>query len=97
MVEKLWKADAIWFGFLIAYFGGTLWCPYSICLINPYMKLLWQALSAQNKALRKLKAMKYNLAECGHKQKSFHTDYIFIESVSQLCFIVLCILIIIYI
>ena len=28
MVEKLWKADAIWFGFLIAYFGGNLWCPY---------------------------------------------------------------------
>ena len=27
MVEKLWKADAIWFGFLIAYFGGNLWCP----------------------------------------------------------------------
>ena len=27
MVEKLWKADAIWFGFLIAYFGGRLWCP----------------------------------------------------------------------
>ena len=95
MVEKLWKADAIWFGFLIAYFGGNLWCPYSTCLINPYMKLLWHALI--NKALRKLKAMKYNLAECGHKQKNFHTDYIFIESVSQLCFIVLCILIIIYI
>ena len=29
MVEKLWKADAIWFGFLIAYFGGNLWCPYA--------------------------------------------------------------------
>ena len=71
MVEKLWKADAIWFGFLIAYFGGNLWCPYSTCLINPYMKLLWHALSAQNKVLRKLKAMKYNLAECGHKQKAF--------------------------
>ena len=28
MVEKLWKPDAIWFGFLIAYFGGNLWCPY---------------------------------------------------------------------
>ena len=31
MVEKLWKADAIWFGFLIAYFGGNLWCP---CALN---------------------------------------------------------------
>ena len=29
MVEKLWKADAIWFGFLIAYFGGNLWCPWA--------------------------------------------------------------------
>ena len=27
MVEKLWKAHAMWFGFLIAYFGGNLWCP----------------------------------------------------------------------
>ena len=27
MVEKLLKADAIWFGFLIAYFGANLWCP----------------------------------------------------------------------
>ena len=39
MVEKLWKADAIWFVFLIAYFGGKLWCPYDwdmwliICMI----------------------------------------------------------------
>ena len=24
MVEKLWKPAAIWFGFLIAYFGGNL-------------------------------------------------------------------------
>ena len=28
MVEKLWKADAICFVFLIAYFGGNLWCPW---------------------------------------------------------------------
>ena len=27
MVEKLSKADAIWFVFFIAYFGGNLWCP----------------------------------------------------------------------
>ena len=27
VVEELWKADGIWFGFLIAYFGGNLWCP----------------------------------------------------------------------
>ena len=27
MVEKLWNADVIWFGFLKAYFGGNLWCP----------------------------------------------------------------------
>ena len=29
MVEKLWKADAIWFGFLIAYFGGNLGFHFS--------------------------------------------------------------------
>ena len=29
MVEKLLKADGIWFGFWIAYFGGNLWCPYN--------------------------------------------------------------------
>ena len=28
MVEKLSKADAIWFVFFIAYFGGNLWCPW---------------------------------------------------------------------
>ena len=29
MVEKLWKGDALLFGFLIAYFGGNLWCTKS--------------------------------------------------------------------
>ena len=32
MVEKLCKADAIWFGSLIACFGGNLWCPYEFTL-----------------------------------------------------------------
>ena len=34
MVEKLWEADAIWFVFFMAYFGGNLWCPYNGCIMS---------------------------------------------------------------
>ena len=39
MVEKLWKADAIWFGFLIAYFGGNLWCPWGYICIEKWFQI----------------------------------------------------------
>ena len=74
MVEKLWKADVIWFGFWIAYFGGKLWCPCCSCppigrSRQPYPKLYFWPKISHLPALgfRSRRCFEFNTHKCSVK------------------------------